>query len=510
MSQLKLVLTLLKGKYQYLLLIVFPLCFLSTGLHFTYVYRYISEIDPDYFYIVSFLKVIHFHAPHHLDHPGLSYDYFGAAIIKLYNFFNNKNDLEAVVKDPTFYLHIVRVVTLYISALLYFALGFLSYYYSRKIGLAFVLQLAPFLSRWPMWKALGVNVEAFFLILIPLLNIFLVLVYYKKELLQKRNFVILFALPFALLTLNKVTAILFLLIPMFLLTRWRERFYFFTAFTFFSFLLFIPAIPTIEARFQWWRDIMLHSGIHGGGEPTIINFASYPIYLKKILAHDLYLYIFSFLTALCSLFLKKGSWLRPLTWSLFLTQLCALLLVAKHYNGYYMLPFLLLSGFLIYLFFEMLSELTKERKTLGSIAKLTALLFFLLLLDSGYWNARGAIAGEKRMVAEYSSLTNKLHHQYPLCAQIHTFRSLDKGYGMLSGSGLLNEINRGFDKDKIAQYIVEYYTEYYAKEKHYYYDISQINNIESKYSCIIYVNSIGMSKIDTIHEEEFFQAYFHK
>ena len=69
----------------------------------------------------------------------------------------------------------------------------------------------------------------------------------------------------------------------------------------------------------------------------------------------------------------------------------------------YMLPFLLLSAFLIYLFFEVLLELRKEKGRRAFTALFAAALCFLFMLNSGYGRTLAAVDREKKELQNIAS-----------------------------------------------------------------------------------------------------------
>ena len=512
--------SLLKAKFHYLLLLLCPLTFLFVGLNYASVYKNISQVDPDYVYLFSFLRIIHLNTPTHIDHPGLSYDFFGAAIIKAYNFFTNKPDLDAVIRNPTFYLYIVRVTTVCFSAFLYFILGVLAYFYSRRISTAFILELSPFFLPLFMPKTLGVNIESFLLILMPFLTIFLLIAYYRKELLSKRVFVSLFALPFALLVTAKITTILLLFIPMLLLPNWRQRFCFILAFTFFSLLIFMPAVPRIRHMLSWMWALMLHTGIYGSGEKVIVDISTYPHNIISLLLYLPSLYFLSLGALLFSLLLKKTNRARLFILSLVFTQFLGLFLVAKHFYHHYMMPFLFLSAFLIYLFFEILLDLRKNKKKWASMALCVATLCLLFMLNSNYERTGHELNWQKKRILEYSSLKNKIEKDYALCAQIHSLGSLDKSVGLYWGLWPWGDKNYRYWAPK---YYWEKLQELYGKNNKYFPSVWSSNysnfyeahipftKIRRKHSCVIHIHTgLELPEAKLIYDGSFFKVHKYK
>ena len=75
-------------------------------------------------------------------------------LLKVFNFLFYKSillkdtDIDLVLKNPAQYLYVVKVVTYFISTILFFSLGYIIYSYSKKIILAIIIQATPFLSPW--------------------------------------------------------------------------------------------------------------------------------------------------------------------------------------------------------------------------------------------------------------------------------------------------------------------------------------------------------------------------
>ena len=501
-----------------------PLVFLSTSLHYNAIYSLpsISTIDPDIAYLLNFLDIIRFQQITHVDHPGTPYDIFGALVIKGYNLFTARDDFTAVLGQPVFYLSIVRAAVFYVTAGLHLLIGFMAYHYSGRLSMVFLLQLTPFLSRFFLWRAISVNVDGFFLVVLPLVVIALLKAYYDDSFLKRTKSVAIFAFPFALGVATKFTALILLLIPLMLIQKWSLRFVFLVSFGVSLLLFLLPALPLTGYMLQWIWGLLIHSGMYGAGTATVIDTQTYPSALWHFLNYEPYLYCFSFVAFAFSFIIKEPVKTKLFLRAICLSQFVGLLVIAKHPSGHYTIPFIYLSGIIIYFLFCGIYEFSfynragKERLRYITLCMATVLLLFAI--DSGYWNMRGAVAGERRRVHDYQLLREQLQHKYESCGEVYSIFSLNP----LAGIHIFYEFGSHRDTND-RQNILNFYKQQPSNNRFYYYDVwgkqffdssrkqLSLNAIKRRHTCVALVNFSDAlpSSTKVAHEGEFFKLYIY-
>lgn len=163
----------------------------------------------------------------------------------------------------------------------------------------------------------------------------------------------------------------FLLLPILLFVNsWRHFWLIFRNTALFSLLFAYPLFTNYSESFGWIGEMISHSGLHGSGESTFINWSQIPQHVN-LLWHDFpAFWVLVLLNSGLVIYLYASRGLSPFEKRLRKVLLAVLLclsllifLVLKHFALHYFMPFYLLSGAWLlfpYLYFSGKANISKK------------------------------------------------------------------------------------------------------------------------------------------------------
>lgn len=183
-----------------------------------------SWSDPQYCYLLNGLNIANGTGDiGHVDHPGTPVQLFAALIIKITSFFRNSNDITSdVLLHPEMYLFIISQCILLLVALLIFILGKVVLNKTHHPISALFLQTSTLFSFVISMYLPNLMTEPF----IVMCGLVMLIFYIKFIFEQKTNgtpFAIIFGLIAGLSLAVKFSSFPALVIPLILLTRWKDR-----------------------------------------------------------------------------------------------------------------------------------------------------------------------------------------------------------------------------------------------------------------------------------------------
>ncbi len=371
------------------LLIIIPLVLLVVGFRFD---RTKYGTDPESAYLFNGLNVAMFESVGLYDHPGITVHMYDAAVISATHFlrFTNTDIQKDVLSNSEYYIEMLRKSFIILNSLLLFLVGFVAYTALKNIRLAFLLQLAPFLSKTIIEQISTKVSPEQLLFSTSLLMIILILKYYSS--LNKKNkwFAIVFGVLGGFGLATKFTFLPLLIIPFIILKgSWNKARYLVTIVP--SFILFtLPAADSYKLMFKWFLSIASHTGTYGQGKAGIIDPAEYLQSLINICNTNkslIFTLTVSFIL-LVVIFIRSirkkepgRNNVTPYILALFLALAGSILMVAKHYHSnHYLLPALSLTGLVfvfIYLWFE--GILIDKNRTILTYSPPAFVVFFIVL-----------------------------------------------------------------------------------------------------------------------------------
>ncbi|HMQ70446.1 MAG TPA: hypothetical protein PKC58_15830 [Ignavibacteria bacterium] len=354
---------------RYILFLLLPLIYFMSS----YILKsaqgpyYLNFYDPGYVYLISSLNIAQGTGVGHFDHPGTTVQMIGSVIMRIYFSFTGKNPDIAVdvLSRPEDYMYVLNTVFIFINAAVLFLLGVLTYKFSKNIYLSLLIQLSPFTSMEIFYGSVIVSPDNF-IITVSLLFLS-ALMFYRfnfntEETANNPQFlklILVFAVICGLGLATKLNFIPLVFIPFFLINGYKNKMYFWI-FTVISFLIFIiPILLDIGQFAVWIENLIMKSGKYGKGDSDVVNTYLLLPNLKMIFSKDgvfTFSYLMLIITFIVSiaLYLKeKSSGIKYFTKinkimvSLLFAVTLQILLVAKHYAQYYLIPSMMLSIFVL-------------------------------------------------------------------------------------------------------------------------------------------------------------------
>jgi hypothetical protein len=379
-------------KYYYGILLIIPIFyfFLSSYFHENIGLYSVRSADPEYIYYICGIEVANGHmAVSNIDHPGNTLHYFLAVTFRATHYIrgNNIPFTEDILANPDLYLRVANSVINFCLALFLFLIGYLALLMVPNIWYALILQFTPFATDIAYSNMARITPESIMSFFIILISVFALRILFDKNKPDAWKTIIIFAGIFAITLALKLTLAFLLIIPLLLITSWKNKLYF-AGLTLFFFLIFaIPVTLQLDYFWGWIKKILLYSGQYGGGEK---NFAEINSFFPNIVSlynlnksFFLFTFLFFFVFVYSFFFKKKKSKdiANKMSLALLLIVLLQVIMLGKQFKTSYFIPALMLLPLIIILTLEHLKAWTPDRYYRFIPAVLISLVFILFVKD---------------------------------------------------------------------------------------------------------------------------------
>lgn len=323
------------------------------------------NFDPDYLYLVNSLALAESKLATTTGHPGTTLQMLGAVILRGVHFFNDSspdNLANAVLKNPDYYLSVINIVLVCLTAVMLFMIGHAGFRLSGHIGLSLMLQLTPFFSNGLLnLGLLHVSPES----LLFISGLFAILVLIK--ILQKQGdghlpvvhfYWMVLAVICGFGTASKLNFALLIIVPLCVLSGLRKKVQFLMV-ALLSFVFWTwPIMPQYKNLFGWYCKIITHQGYYGFGNPGMVDLSTYAYNLIYLFSGEPLAVLIWLMSAAVVIKMVWSSKNRKEIWqdiyvrilcALMIMQLSAYLLFAKHAADRYLIPVVSMSGFMLFL-----------------------------------------------------------------------------------------------------------------------------------------------------------------
>ena len=354
-------------------------------------FYYNTGYDPSYVYLISSLNIAQFKSPQHVDHPGTPVQLIGAVILKSVYLLSGKSDdiSKDVFENSEKYLKIIFLCFLIFNAAVLFFCGVFLYRITGNILLVILIQLSVF-SSYTTSSELASFAPEIFLISLCVLLVSLSFGFISTNRKKKTVYILMVSIICGIGIATKLTFIPLLIIPFLLIKGIFRKMLFLFLIVFVFLISILPAISNYEYFLNWLNGLLMHDGIYGFGNKTILNPDNFFANLFLIFQSEI---IFSISFILMSVFLgvivlryrqhfikELSSGYFTLLVSFFLASALQLMIVAKHYSPRYMIPSLILSAPAIYLTVEFFFKIFEFRINGTKKLKINSVLIILITL----------------------------------------------------------------------------------------------------------------------------------
>lgn len=420
---------------RYIPLLVIPILFFITGNILKNIQGpyYLNFYDPSYVYLINALNLAQGFGVGHFDHPGTTVQLITAIIVKIYHWISNADSdiVKDVLSRPENYLRVANLVFLFISTITLFTAGIFTYKISNNLFLSFIIQLSPFVSMQIFYGVIIITPDNF-LIFVSICFLTLLIYYlYNATALQSvtsLKFLLLFSVVCGIGVATKLNFIPLFIIPLILIQN-RKNKILFLFFSFVAFLIFVlPAISNYSRFIEWVQRLLVFSGHYGTGSAVVIDSSSFIKNLGSIFIKDNIFfasYLITGVTLICYYFRKNKSPIKSnicqkqsrLLTAIFATINLQVILVAKQYAQYYMIPSFMLLMLALFLCASLLSKIFRFRlNTLCIIIITLVSIWSLWMIIFSYYEGNGQ-RFEAIKVGEY------IKNNYPDATVISAFGS---------------------------------------------------------------------------------------
>ncbi len=351
---------------------------------------YMSSIDPEYMYLISGMNcgTLNFNLIGHIDHPGTPLQLLTGLFFRIIHLIYGHQDFRTdVISDPELYLTLSSVMLAALTFWLLLRLGQLAFRYTSTLLGALVLQAASFytlvnagiLARYSPDRLMPVIILLFFIA-------------YLKYRFDPEYGPGKFAFwSGALMGAGLMTKFNFaplVLIPFILVPQWKYRRNFLLSLTGSAFVFFLPISSKYRSFLVTMSDMITHKGLYGTGEKGVVDFSRLMDHIFEIFtSHPTFTIMVLLGMVTMGIWILKPGWAlksreeyRFLAASL-VAIAAGLVITAKHYKGYYALPFLSLIPMMLFSLIRILEGILPIRKPGLISAGLFALLLAIPLVS---------------------------------------------------------------------------------------------------------------------------------
>lgn len=434
------------GKLKYSLLLILPVILFITA-HILKVVQgpyYLNFYDPSYVYLINSLNLAQFsgYGVGHFDHPGTTVQVLGAVAVKLYYFLGNNNQdiVNDVLTRPESYLFFLNKFFVILNCTALFFLGYLTLKITGNILFTILIQLSPFTSTENFYGLIIVTPENLLIFCSLLFIASLIYFLYRVNAGSQIPFklILVWGIICGAGLVTKMNFLPVILIPFFLIRGMKGKIQF-TVFTLLSFLiLFFPALYNINNFLSWIEKLFINNGRYGNGEATIINENTFLLNIRLIFTKDklyLFAYVFCLFTLITGWYAKRrnsgiliSAELRNrnrLLLLIFISMNLQIILVAKHYSQYYMIPSFLLVSFVLMLSTLNFTEYLKYTSFKIKLNYVITLMIILVSTFSLYKIIYSYYEGEEQRM-EADKIVNMVNGKYSDDLVISGFGSANK------------------------------------------------------------------------------------
>lgn len=307
--------------------------------------------DPSYAYLYNSLNIATFRLVGHFDHPGTTMQVAGAVV--LWGTWITTGDkqlslTESVLSDPEHYLRVLNNSTALFASLVMLLLGILLYHSTKKLWIALLFQISPFISGMILYNGFTRTSQESMLMTGSLLMAALAILWLYSEADKHRKLLLYFGIASGFGLASKIIFAPLMLLPLIIFRSKKERVRYLKI-SAISFIGFTLPIITLYPRMGWWFiRLFIHSGIYGSGSATVIEPLSYFSALKELIITEKYfsvIWLLIFTTIIVRIIREGRKTGRDtlLLSAILIVQTLGFFITAKHPKAAYLLPYECLS-----------------------------------------------------------------------------------------------------------------------------------------------------------------------
>lgn len=417
--------------------------------------------DPAYQYLFAGIDILQGNAPHHTDHPGTPLQSLIAGTIAVVWFLSKLAGIttlgifDSVLADPELYLLSVTCVLLMLSCSAIYYCGLKVFRATGNYSLAISLQLSPFLFEPVIPNFIYPTPEALLItVVMTLIGVMTPVLFGPSEI--KESACSKAALPAGIICgIGLATKITFfpILAILLLLKRPTQILKGVMGAVIGWTLGVLPIFERLPRMFEWFKQVLTHSGTHGGGSTEVFNFEQFLMAINWLIRSVPFFYFISFclfttlLINICLIILRPLNSLPknryyPSTWSfdqstpivLLIVVILQTVMVAKHPGLSYMvpaLPFALVGGIWLINNSNIFIKSIKLKKWTSNLYLVLILSLAITAFISAYQRLDNIDKEAQKSHAEISNEIKKYNNPLLIGAFNCNFLACAEWFGML-------------------------------------------------------------------------------
>jgi hypothetical protein len=339
-------------------LVIFPLAFLIVALQLTKVSgpSWLStNFENNYPYLFNSLLLVNGKTPEYLDHPGVTTELFGAAVLQCSGSGSGNVVTERVLTNPDGAIKRIQRALLIFTGFVLWVAPLLTTVYLQRVVLGLLIQLPSLffisLLRYTIWFSSDLMLVSVSVIAICLC---VILMYQRKSGRQRLWAIACAGVVCALGMGTKLTFFPLIIILVACCSGLKNRAILLVALVLSLACVFAPVYPNLHNLISWTLDLLTHTGKYGSGAPGFTQPDILWGGIVKLLSHEPKIGWVPLVTTLIILFLLVIARIRRIVPAnkgiaetalvLFALQILGFLLVAKHAYYHYLIPLYLSTG----------------------------------------------------------------------------------------------------------------------------------------------------------------------
>ncbi|MCL2290575.1 MAG: hypothetical protein FWC34_07735 [Bacteroidetes bacterium] len=353
------------------LFFIIPLFVIGWGIFSLYFFApfYAYSPDPEYAFLLNGLNVslLEFNRIAYTDNPGITFQVYCGLIIRITHFFTGKDVIaQDVINRPEYYLSAISLSLIILHALLCILIAWIGKKREIKTWPLIILQSGVLLSITMLAVFHRINSERW-LVIVSLLFIIVYLLYGYKDR-RPLKFAIWSGIVMGMGMATKFNFLPIILLPFLLIDTNKNRLVYAATGVASFFFFLLPIINKLKYFLNFLIDITIHDGPYGEGEKRIFNPEKMLAGFSRIfnLTPALALLIFAIVVAIIIAIIyrkKYGTNRQILLFSgILFIILLQVIMVAKQFNYFYMLPLITMYPFILFIFHDFIQKIGEYKK----------------------------------------------------------------------------------------------------------------------------------------------------
>lgn len=347
---------------------------------------FISRSDPEYVYLLNGLNValLEFDRIGHVDHPGTPFQILTGLFIRIVYWISGEGGvLKDVIADPEKYLTWSSFFLAVLTSGILYRHSLLVYRYSGKLTGAVILPFSVFFLYMVLTDLPSRYIpdRLQMMLLLVFSNVY-IKYYYKSY--SEKQFGIRSGIIMGLGLTAKINFLPLALLPFFPMKKIRGGIVYGISLVATILLMLVPIHDKFNYFWNFAVGIFKHDSLYGSGESQVIDTA---VFFKNILLVfiDNLPFLLFFLIALglaIQMLIRKHKRTENqdafrLFTGLLIVSIIGILMVAKHYKNYYMIPVLTVSALGYFMLWSYLMSNHRIKRYLPFAVGMLGLLFFI-------------------------------------------------------------------------------------------------------------------------------------